>query len=310
MIPVESLEHTAILFGFILVLGFVAGKAKLLPRAAKSGMTNLVLYITLPCLIVTSFNVAYNPALLKGLVTTFAFAATSQVIVQILSLIFFRKEPFERRSVYRYGLICANSSFFGIPMLHALFGFTVLPFGAVYLIPQRIAMWTFGIQCFSNELDKKIRLNTVIKTFVHPAMIAVYIGLFIMLSRNTLPTNLADPIEIVGSSTMPITMILIGSIIVELKPSMLLDKQLYLYSALRLIVVPGLIFLLCLLFGQTGMILQVCVLMAGMPAPTTTSLLALRYGANEVLGSTQVIFTTILFFALLPLWFTLFSLVG
>jgi len=310
IIPVANLEHTAILFGIVLAIGIAVGKAKLLTKEAKSGMTNLVLYVTLPCLIVTSFDVAYDPALLKGLGFTLLFALISQTFGQVFGLVFFRKEPFERRSVFRYGLIVANSAFFGIPVLQTLFGTMVLPFGAVYLIPQRIAMWTLGVPCFTNETDKKARRLTVAKTFVHPAMLAVYIGLALLLTETALPANVADPISAIGSSTMPITMILIGSIIVELKPSMLIDKQLYVYCAIRLLLMPGLIFLLCLLFGQTGMVLQVCVLMAGMPTATTTSLLALRYGANEVLGSTQIIISTIFFFALLPFWFTMFGLVA
>ena len=310
MITIENLENTAILFAIVLAFGFVVGKAKILSSEAKSSLVNLVLYIILPCLIVSSFNIKYDPVLMKRLISTLLFAVCAQVFGQVFSLVFFRRQPFKRRSVLRYGLIVANSAFFGIPVLSALFGSVALPFGAFYIIPQRIAMWTLGVPCFLNEGDRRKKRALFASTFIHPAMIGLYIGLFLMLSGSPLPAAIATPINAIGSCTMPLTMMLVGSILVDLKPSMLAEKQIYLYCLVRLVFMPGLVFLICLLLGQSGIVLQVCVLMAGMPAATTTSLLALRYGADEVLGSALIIISTIFFFAMLPVWMALFSLVA
>jgi len=306
----ENLENTGLLFALILAAGFAIGKAKLLSKETKSGLTNLVLYVTLPCTVISSFDVSYHPSLVRGLLFTLLFAIVSQTAGQIFSLVFFRRQPQGQRSVLRYGLIVANSAFFGIPVLSALFGSSALPFGAVFLIPQRIAMWTLGVPCFTNDSDKENRRKMVAKTFVHPAMIAIYLGLLLLFTELSLPATIAKPIDAIAACTMPLTMMLVGSILTELRLHTLANAQIYLYCAVRLVIMPGLVFLVCLLAGQTGMVLQVCVLMAGMPAATTTSLLALRYGADELLGSTLVTISTIFFFCMLPVWFSLFSLVA
>ncbi|MCL2493131.1 MAG: AEC family transporter [Clostridiales bacterium] len=304
----SNLENTALLFVLVLVAGVLIGKAKLLSKPTKAEITNLVLYVTMPCMIVMSLDAKYDPSLIKSFGIILVFAVVVQMIAQLLSQAFFRNQLFERRSVLRYGVIVANSSFFGIPVISTVLGAAALPFAAIYLIPQRVAMWTLGVPCFSN--DKTTLKRVVTKTLIHPAMIAVYVGLALLLTGTSIPEGIAAPISMIGNCTMPLAMMLIGTILVEINPSMLKSRQLYLYCLIRLVLIPGAIFAVCLLFGQAGTILHVCVLMAGMPAASTTSLLAIQYKADEVFGSTVVIVSTLLFFAMLPVWMTLFSLVG
>lgn len=308
MYSITVLENTAAMFSLILAAGFVAGKAKLLTKAGQDGITNLVLYVTLPCTIFNSFSGDYNPSLLHGLVMTFLAACISQAIGQAASIIFFRRLPFERRSIFRYGMIVCNSGFFGMSVISALFGSPALPFAAIYLIPQRFAMWLLGVPVFSR--DTKNYYAMIARTIVHPNMIAVYAGILIMITQTHLPTAVTSPISAIAACTMPLSMLLVGSILAEITPAMLIDKQIYFYSFLRLVLIPGIMFLVCLLLGIDAGIIRICVLMAGMPCGTTASLLALRYGADERLGSATITISTILFFALLPAWMSLFSLIA
>jgi len=234
-------------------------------------------------------------------------ACLTQGVSQIMRIVFFRKLPHEKRSVLQYSLIVCNSGFFGIPVLSALLGPAVLPYCAVFLIPQRFSMWLIGVPLFSND-----RTNMAVKTgktLVNPNMIAIYVGLLVLFTQTELPAAIAAPVVSIGACTMPLAMLLIGSILAEIKPSMLFVKEIYFFCFLRLILIPGIVFICCILFGLREEILQVSVLMSGMPAATTTSLLALKYGADEVLGSAIIVVSTIFFFALLPVWMTLFSLV-
>ena len=303
----EELGDVAILFAVVLAAGFVAGKAGLLSKASKAGMTNLVLYVTLPCTIIMSFRIEYDSSLIRGFALTLLVAGVSQAIGQAASVIFFRKQPFEHRSVLRYGFIVCNSAFFGIAVISSVLHRIALPFAAIYLIPQRIAMWLLGVPVFSN--DNQNRLKVVAQALVHPSMIAVYIGLFLFLQQIQFPAAIAAPIGAIGACTMPVSMILVGSILSDIKPSLLLDRYIYFYCMIRVVLIPGIIFLFCLVIGLNGAPFHVCVLMAAMPAASTTSLLALQYGADERLGSALLIISTIIFFVMLPVWMFLFSLV-
>jgi predicted permease len=304
MMPIISLGNTAALFALVMLAGFVAGKFRLLKDAGKAGLTNLVLFVTLPCTIVDSFRVDYDRGLLTTLAITLAIALVAQAIGQLASVILFRKQPREKRSVLRYGLIVCNSGFFGMSVMAALFGAPALSIGAVYLIPQRFAMWILGIPVFTRAKQK----YALLRTFVHPCMIGVYIGLALMVFAIPLPKAVAEPIDVIGGCTMPLSMMLVGSILSETKLKDMLNPNIYFYCLVRLIIIPGIVFLGCFLLRLDAGIIQVCVLMAGMPAAATTGLLSLAYGADEKLGTALIVTSTILFFLLLPGWLALFAL--
>jgi predicted permease len=301
--PIISIGNTAALFALVLFAGFIAGKFKILEDKGKASMTNLVLFVTLPCTIVDSFKIDYDSSLLKAFGITLAIALAAQAVAQLASVVLFRKQPREKRSVLRYGLIVCNSGFFGMSVISALFGGFALSIGAIYLIPQRFAMWILGIPVFTNRKQR----HALLRTFIHPCMIAVYIGLALMVFRIPVPSAIADPIDAIGGCTMPLSMLLVGSILSETKLKNLLDPNIFFYCLVRLAVLPGIVFLGCLLIGIDAGIMQVCVLMAGMPAAATTGLLSLAYGADEKLGTSIIVTSTIFFFLLLPGWIALFG---
>jgi predicted permease len=291
------------MFVLILAAGFIAGKCKVLTKPAQSGLTNLILYVTLPCAIVDSFRVAYSPSMLISMGITVLIAVFVQAFSQLLSVVLYRKQPPARRSIFRYGTIVCNSTFFGLAVIASLFGGVSLSYGAVYLIPQRIAMWTLGVAVFTKDKQR----HALAKTLIHPAMIAVYIGLVFLLFPIDLPQIVAGPLVVLGDCTMPLSMLIVGSILSETKLSMMRDKHIFGYSFIRLIVIPGVTFLVCMVFHVSREVMQVCVLIAGMPAGTMTSLLALRYDGDEKLASTIIVISLILFFILLPGWLFLFG---
>ena len=87
-------------------------------------------------------------------------------------------------------------------------------YGSVCLIPQRIVMWSAGISCFTSSGSKKEIFKRVA---LHPCIIAVYVGLILMFFQIPLPVFLDKTLRSVGGCTTSISMILIGSILGEIK---------------------------------------------------------------------------------------------
>ena len=101
-------------------------------------------------------------------------------IVQPLNVLiekyFFVKTHSRQRSVLQYGTICSNAGFMGSPLIQGLYGLDGLLFASIYLIPQRIVMWSGGVACFTSTKG----IEVVKKVITHPCIIAVFIGLFII----------------------------------------------------------------------------------------------------------------------------------
>jgi len=261
-------------------------------------MTDVVLFVFLPCTIIGSFEIHVKNGQMKAFGLTLLLAAILQAFIHIFSYALYRKQPFGRKAVLRYASTVCNSGFFGMSILAALYGQEALSYGAIFLIPQRITMWTFSMSYFTHKKDKYAAL----KTLYNPNMVAVYIGVALLLTGLTIPELLRIPIASVSSCTLPVTMILCGSILTELRLEMLRDRSVWYFSFIRLLFIPAVSLGVCLLLRVPDNLLQIAVLMTGMPAGATTGLLAIKYDGDERLGSALIAVTTVLFVLLIPFW--------
>jgi malate permease and related proteins len=85
----------------------------------------------------------------------------------------------------------------------------------------------------------------------------------------------------------------------------LLDKDLFYYSAIRLLGIPLLILFVMKGLGCDALLTGVTVLLAAMPAGSTTVLLADSYGGNSEYASACVFLSTVLSLVTLPVISTL-----
>ena len=86
----------------------------------------------------------------------------------------------------------------------------------------------------------------------------------------------------------------IGSILADAPVESLFSKVVLYYTFLRLIAFPALVYLVLLPFGMDSLLVNICVLMTGMPAGSTVSILADQYNADAAFAS-QLVFTSTLF---------------
>ena len=69
----------------------------------------------------------------------------------------------------------------------------------------------------------------------------------------------------------------IGMILAEINPKELVNKEVIYYTVIRLLIIPALVWIPCLLFRVDALVTGVSVLLAAMPAGATTSMLASKY---------------------------------
>ncbi len=71
---------------------------------------------------------------------------------------------------------------------------------------------------------------------------------------------------------------------------------------IRLLIIPGIVLFACLLVHPDPVITGLSVLLAAMPAGSTTAVLAEQYHADTEFAANVVVMTTLLSIALLPVW--------
>lgn len=285
---------------FLLVAaGVILKKKGILPGEAKTVLTDLVIDLILPCNIINSFLIEFNMDILKGFAVILIIATLIQFGCLFFANMFYKKEPDRRKKVLQYGTVCSNAGFMGNPIAEGVYGAEGLMYASIFLVPQRIVMWSAGVSYFTESPDRK----TVIKKVItHPCIVAVYIGLFLMITQISMPVFLENTIRNIGNCTTTVSMVLIGTILAEVEPGSILDKGIVKYTFIRLLLIPFLVYAGCRLFHVDALLTGVSVLLAGMPAGSTTAILAAKYDGDYIFATKCVVVTTLLSLVTIPLW--------
>ena len=69
-----------------------------------------------------------------------------------------------------------------------------------------------------------------------------------------------------------------------------------------MVLVPFLVLVGCRVFGISGIVAGVCILISGMPAGSTAPILASKYNCDYVFGTKCVVVSTLLSMLSIPLW--------
>lgn len=281
-------------------IGIAVQKSKLLPDNAQGMLTDLILYVILPCNIALSFQIDLNRELLRNLGTAFLVAWIVQGIAWTLSRLLYNRFPEPTKKVLQYATVCSNGGFMGNPIAESVFGATGLMYASIFLIPQRIVMWSAGITLFTEAPNKR---TLVKKVLTHPCIIAVFVELFLMVFRPALPEFVQKTASSLGSCTTPLSMLMVGMILADVKDiKSMFSWAIIRYTLIRLIILPGIIFIGCRICGINQMVTGVGVLMTAMPAACMTTILANKYHGDSLFASKCVVFSTAMTLITLPMW--------
>ena len=165
---------------FLLVAaGFAVKRLGLIGPQGQKNMNDLVIYVILPCNILHAFMSSPVEGRLGYYLEVLLISIGIQVFCVLYGRIVFRKEPEGRNKCLRYGTICSNAGFLGNPIAEGIYGAEGLVLASIYLIPQRIMMWTSGLAVFSGTTDRKA---TIKKVLTHPCIVMSELGLLMMLT--------------------------------------------------------------------------------------------------------------------------------
>ena len=284
---------------FLLVaIGFFIRKKGIVNTEGRMNMIDLCLYITLPFNVLHSFLRKWDWNLFIACGVILLLSIGFNAISVFFSTILYKKQEINRQKSLKYGTIISNSGFLGNPMVEGIYGSEGLLYAALFMLPVRIVMWTIGIAVFLKGRKEKLWKNVL----THPCIVAIYVGVIVMVCGIQFPTFVEKTIVGISGCNTPLSMMLIGMMLAEVKPKGLIDKTMVFYTAIRLLVIPAVVFAITAFLPLDGMLRGITVIMAGMPAPITTALLSAKYGGDEKYATGMVFLSTILSLITLPLW--------
>ena len=303
----EMLRLQFIIFSLI-GIGCYARKTGIVGPQGQKNITDLVIRIVLPCNIVTSFVMDIDKSVLYDCVCVFVISAVIQLLCFLYGKYTYRKIDQNRKTCLRYGLMISNAGFLGNPVAQGIYGDMGLMLASVYLTPVRTMMWSEGIALFSGIRDRK---HTLKKVFTHPCVIACILGITIMVVKiftgvMIVPPLIQSLLQTVGRCNTALSMMVIGMIVSHVKPEDFLEPIVFRYSVERLILIPAVVAALLIPLQRMGFISEtisgLCVILAAMPAATTTSMLSSKYNCAPEFSANMVIVSTILSIPTIFIW--------
>lgn len=295
----ETMANLMGMMFLLIMTGFMLRKFGLITDAGKKCITDVLLYAILPCNIIKAFTADLGSDRWKEFAVLLAVAIAVQVLALIICHFCYNRMNAGEKAVYQYATVCSNSGFLGNPVAESVFGSMGLLYAAVFLIPQRVVMWTAGVSYFTRETDKRKAYK---KILIHPSMIATYIGFIILIFHLAIPTPIYKAVVSLSNCTTAMTMMYVGTILVGVDFKALITKKQLYYNLIRLVIMPAIIWIGCRLLQIDPLITGVGVLLTSMPAGSTTSLLAAKYEADEESAAKCVVLSTLLSIIAIPVW--------
>jgi malate permease and related proteins len=293
-----TIINQVIILALIMGIGIVARKKGMLNEEVNSKLSDFLLNITLPCLILTSFSFEYSAEMMNNVKMIFFYSVLIHIVLIFISKVFAVKFSEGSKKVIRFVTVFSNSGFMGFPVLLGLYGNIGVFYGAVFNIPWNIFMLSFGSMLFTGKKDLK-SLKSVI---THPGIIATMIGMLMFVFSLSMPLPLEKALVSVGAMTTPLSMIIVGSMLAEIKLKEVFSGfAVYYVSAVRLIAAPLLTLAIMKLLHADQLLTEIAVTVEAMPAAVIATVLASKFGGDTKLASRCVFISTIISMVTIPL---------
>ena len=282
-----------------MLIGYIFGKKGLADDNGKSLLTDLVLFVTLPASILKSFQIEFNHQILIACMTIAIAGVVIQIGSYVLGMFLYNHYGEKRKKVLQYATICSNAGILGNPIAEGIFGQMGMMYASIYVIPQRIFMWSVGLTYFTEAPDKKTLCK---KVATHPCILSVLIGFLLMVTQIRLPEVLNVTIKTVAGANTFLAMALVGLILSKVKLTELVERDTIYYAFIRLVFVPLLVYIGCRLASVDDLVTGVSVVLAAMPPASVTAVMASKYKKDEAFATKCVVFTTLLSLVTVPVW--------
>lgn len=285
------LNQVLILF-IILIIGFIGGKSRILDASGTKKLSEIMLFVTSPMLVLKSFFIEFSKERLVNVLWMVGLAAVVFLFSITFSSLIYSKFNDKVSAVLRFTAIFSNCGYMGLPLLKALYGDDGVFYGSFYVVIFQIVLWTYGYSMFGGKGSGKSMIK---KILTNPNFIAVYAGLCIFLFSIPIPEFISGAVKAVGDMTMPISMLIIGAVISTTQLAKVFsDWRVYMSSAVRLVVMPVIAIFATKYLGIPALPRAVIATALAMPSAANTTVFAEMFDKDAVFASKCVSVSTLL----------------
>jgi len=284
-------------------LGYLAVRLQLLSAKTIEYLSQFVIAITLPCLILSTLGRELRHDLLPEMAGCLIGAILLNTIGLTVALAVRRLFIPTSQPCRRMFLTLAaiqNSGYLPIPLTLAILPAdqraTGLLYVFVYIFVMGFIFWSMGVWLIARPQSTDLR--TTLRQIANPPMIAMLSGLLFLIPQvqtgfASLPL-LQKVLSTVGNTTIPLVLIILGGSFATIARGHSGRLVVNLAAVIKLLVIPSAALTAALLLDLKGIMVFGLILQAAMPAAMNHIVVAQRYDGDVALTS-RALFVQYLF---------------
>lgn len=317
---------------FIILLGFFCRKKGIFSENFGKTLSKVVLTVAIPCLAFNSFMQDINEKQLSQGINILIWGILIYIILILVSKPLYLKYQGDKETTLRVLTIFGSTTFFGIPIVAAIYGPLGVIYANVFNIGYRIFLYSYG---YIKMSGLKMEAKNIKKMFLNPVVIATFLGLFIWIFQGMLPQvhiganevtgvaahNVAflridqtlpwlfKPMTYLAGLSSPLAWLSIGTTLGNISfKSASSNRTAWYYSFVKVIIVPLINILGLLILSMTHILpvdavaMAATVIMMATPTATVAAAYAISFDKEALLASNASLVSTVLSVVMMPVW--------
>ncbi|MBK9244134.1 MAG: AEC family transporter [Burkholderiales bacterium] len=306
----HHVELAAPLFTLVLA-GYLLAASGRWPKAVSDALAKFVFAVAVPALLfslMSDFS-KLPPVDARLLIAFFGGCLIVFVLGRMVGLWLFRLNGVEQ-SVFALGGIFANNVLLGVPIAKASLGEAAMPSVALVLVFNSLTLWTLVTVSVEwarhGELSLRGFGNTLRSVLTNPIVASVLAGAAFGLTGLPLPALLGTPLSLLGSSAVPLSLIVLGMGLAEygIRAGW---REAAAITAIKLAVQPLVVWALAAALGLPPIETQAVVLLSALAVGVNVYLMAREFDALQGPVATSMVLSTALSALTVPLTLALIS---
>ena len=283
-------------------VGFAMSKSGKITKEGSKSIGNILIYGSLPCVLISSFFIEKTQEHMIGL----AISAALGFLLVLMSILV-GKLCFREDAIAKFAAAFSNPGFFGIPLILASLGSGCVFYVAGFIACVNLGQWTYGVAVMTGQKGG-FSLKRLVTA---PFAIAIAIGLAIFLTGIEIPGILKNSITAIKELNTPLAMFTVGIYLAQTDlKNMFFKKSLYSISLVRLLVIPALAILLLWPLPASMLDMKIALFIAAAcPVGSNIAVYAQLHNQDYAYSVETVIISTILAIVTMPIMVSLAQMV-
>ena len=198
-------QQVLVLF-ILIAVGFACGKLGAITEHASKKMTDIVLYVVTPCVMVNAFQRKFTAELLRQVFLAAGIALAILILSILLTKLVFHDRDISRRKVLQFSVVFSNCGFMSLPLQNELLGDEGMFFGSIFVAIFNVVVWTYGLLDMSGD-KKQLSAKRLV---TNPGILGFAAGMIIFMCGVQLPVFVAQPVKHLANLNTPMPMLIIG----------------------------------------------------------------------------------------------------